>query len=126
MATSAKKSLSGSSQGKAIKVAATSSPGTLVHTGPTTRTSNAIGTVSDFSHEVWLYASNSDTTARKLTLEWGDSNGVLELTVPAEGGLALLIPGLVIDSAATALTVKAFCATADVISLYGYIVETTD
>lgn len=117
MATYTKKTLSGSSQGQAIKVAATSSPGTLIHEGPTRRS---------YRHEVWLYASNSDTTARKLTIEWGGANNVLELTVPAEGGLALLIPGLIIDRNDPALTIRAFCATADVISLYGYIGEMTD
>lgn len=117
MATFTKKVLSGSVAGKAILVAATATPGTLVHTGPTR---------DGFTHEVWLYASNADTVDRKLTIEWGDANTPLELTVPAESGMALLLPGLLLGAADTPLTVRAFCATASVVSLYGYIGEATE
>ena len=62
MATFSKELLSTSTDGRAIKVAATATAGTLIHTGSTTATT---------IDEVWLYAVNSDTTDRKLTLEWG-------------------------------------------------------
>jgi hypothetical protein len=50
--------------------------------------------------EVWLYAVNSDSTDRKLTIEWGDVDSpddLIEFTVPAESGLYLIAPGLVLQ-----------------------------
>jgi hypothetical protein len=41
---------------------------------------------------VWIYAMNTDTTARKLTLEWGGTSSpddLIEITLPAEPGLVL-------------------------------------
>ena len=115
MATFSKIALSGSTDGKMIKVAATATAGTTIHTGSTTATT---------FDEVWLYAVNSDTTARKLTIEWGGTaspDDLIEFTVPAEDGLYLMVPGLVIKGNATALVVRAFCATANVVSIAGYV-----
>jgi len=58
MATYTKVKLSESTTGRMIKVAQTATAGTLIH---------ATGTSSTIIDEVWLYAVNSDTTARKLT-----------------------------------------------------------
>ncbi len=115
MATFSKIALSGSTDGKMIKVAATATAGTTIHTGSTTATT---------FDEVWLYAVNSDTSARKLTIEWGgvsSPDDLIEFTVPAEDGLYLMVPGLVIKGNATALIVRAFCATANVVSIAGYV-----
>ena len=116
MATFNKLALSGSTKGRAIKVAATSSPGTTVHTG------SSVDTTFD---EVWLYAQNTDTTARKLTVQWGGTSSPddeIELTIAAESGLVLVAPGLIIqgDSSA-ALVVRAFAVTTNVITLHGYV-----
>lgn len=115
MATFSKDILSASTNGRAIKVAATGTPGTTIHTGSTTTTTY---------DEVWLYAQNTDTTARKLTVEWGNTTSpddLIEITVPAESGLMLVVPGLIIKGAATALVVRAFAATANVITIHGYV-----
>ena len=115
MATFSKSILSGSTDGKQIKVAATATAGTLIHTGSTTPAT---------LHEVWLYAVNTDTSDRKLTIEWGgvsDPDDLIEFTVKAENGLYLIIPGLVIKGNATALNVRAFAATANVICISGYV-----
>jgi hypothetical protein len=119
MATFTKKILSGSTDGKAIKVAATATAGTTIHTGSTTATT---------LDEVWLYAVNSDTTARKLTIEWGGTSSpddLIELTIAAESGLVLVSPGLLIKGNATALVVRAFAATANVITIHGYVNQIT-
>jgi len=119
MATFTKNHLSGSTDGRMIKVAQTATAGTTIHTGSTTTTT---------FHEVWLYAVNSDTTSRKLTIEWGGTSSpddLIELTVAAEGGLVLVVPGLVLQGNATALVVRAFAATANVISIAGYVNEIT-
>jgi hypothetical protein len=70
---------------------------------------------------VWVYANNTSGTAAKLTLEWGTTtaiDGNIELTISAESGLVLVIPGLILQNS---LLVKAFAATADVILLTGYV-----
>ena len=115
MATFSKSILSGSTDGKQIKVAATATAGTLIHTGPTN---------TAHLHEVWLYAVNTDTTDRKLTIEWGAAaspDDLIEYTVKAENGLYLIVPGLLIKGNASALTVRAFAATTNVICISGYV-----
>jgi hypothetical protein len=115
VATFAKTTLSGSTDGKAIKVAATATPGTTIHTGPTN---------TAHFHEVWLYAQNTDSTDRKLTIEWGGTaapDDLIEFTVKAENGLYLMVPGLILKGNATALVVRAFAATTNVITISGYV-----
>jgi len=114
MATFTKLPLSASTDGRAIKVAATATPGTTIHTGPSS------ASVID---EVWIYAMNTDTTVRKLVLEWGGTSApddLIELGMPAESGLVLVCPGLLIVGNATPLVVRAFAATADVVTIHGY------
>ena len=109
MATFSKLKLSGSTDGKQIKVAATATAGTTIHTSHATALD-----------EVWLFAVNSDTTARKLTIEWGEAtapDGNIEVTIPAESGYLMVVPGLVLTNS---LVVKAFAATANVILVNGY------
>jgi hypothetical protein len=115
MATYSKLVLSGSTDGRAIKVAATATPGTTIHT--------ASSTATDFD-EIWLYAQNTDTTARKLTIEWGSTSSpddLIEITIPAESGLTLVAPGLVLKGNATPLVVTAFAATTNVVTIHGYV-----
>lgn len=116
MATFSKLILSGSTDGKAIKVAATGTPGTTIHTG---------SSVATDLEEIWLYAQNTDTTARKLTVEWGGTSApddLIEITIPAESGLTLVAPGLLIKgNSSAALVVRAFAATANVVTIHGYV-----
>lgn len=114
MATFTKVKLGGSTNGRGILVAATSSPGTNIHT--TTTTASTID-------EVWLYAQNTDTTARKLTIEWGGtgSGDILEATIAPESGLVLISAGLILLYSGSATTIAAFAATTNVISIYGYV-----
>jgi hypothetical protein len=115
MATFSKQILSGSTDGKAILVAATATAGTTIHTGSSTATT---------LDEVWIYAQNTDTTDRKLTIEWGGTtapNDLIEFTVKAENGLYLIIPGLILKGNATPLVIRAFAATANVVTITGYV-----
>jgi len=115
MATFSKIPLSGSTDGKLIKVAATATAGTTIHTGSATSTT---------IDEVWLYAVNSDTTDRKLTIEFGGTSApddLIEQTITAESGLLLVVAGLVIKGNATPLIVRAFAATANVVMIGGYV-----
>ena len=112
MATFSKRLLSGSTDGKAIKVVQTATAGTTIHT--------AVSGTSDID-EIWLYAVNSSASAVKLTLEWGQADapdGNIELSVAAESGLVLLTAGLLLQNS---LVVKAFAATANVVMIHGYV-----
>jgi hypothetical protein len=113
MATFTKQLLSNSTNGKGIKVAATATAGTLVHT--------AIAGTSAFD-EIWLYANNTSSGTVKLTIEWGEAtapDGNIEINVGAEGtGMVLIAPGLLLQNG---LTVRAFAATGNVINIFGYV-----
>ena len=109
-----KKELSGSTDGRFIKVAATSTPGTTIHTAP------AITGDNNYD-EIWLWACNTDTVNRKLTIEFGGTTSpddTIEVTIPAESGLVLVIPGLVLQNS---LVMKAFAASANVVIVGGYV-----
>ena len=113
MATFTKILLSGSTNGKAIKVAATATAGTTIHT--------AVSGSSSLD-EVWLYAHNSSSASVKLTLEWGEAtapDGNIEINIGAEGtGLVLVSPGILLQNS---IVIKAFADTANVITLTGYV-----
>lgn len=112
--TTTKIALSGSTNGMAVKVVATATAGTTIHTAQS-------GT--SFFDEVWLYAYNGHTAAVALTIEFGgasvpDQNIVQ--TIPAKTGLYLVVPGLLLQNS---LVVKAFAGTANVITLSGYVLR---
>lgn len=113
MASYSKQLLSGSTNGKGIKVAATATAGTTIHT--------AVSGTSSID-EIWLYANNTSASAVKLTLEWGEAtapDGNIEISIPAEGtGMVLIAPGILLQNG---LVVKAFAATANVINIFGYV-----
>jgi hypothetical protein len=111
MATFSKQKFSESTNGRQIKVVATASSGTLIHT--------AHSTAFD---EVWLYAVNDTATDRLLTIQWGGTTATdddIEYTVKAQNGLYLIIPGLILTGSTT---VRAFCAAAaNAIQISGYV-----
>lgn len=112
MATFSKQLLSGSTNGKSILVAATSTPGTTVHT--------AVSGTSSFD-EIWLYAQNTDTVDRLLTIEYGGTtspNDKFIVTIAAQSGLVLVVPGLILQNS---LVLKAFASATNVVTVNGYV-----
>lgn len=112
MATFSKLLLSGSTNGKQIKVTQTATPGDLIHT--------AVSGTSDLD-EIWLYAINTNPTTVLLTIEWGeatDPEGHIEVGIPSQEGLILVVPGLLLQNG---LTVKAFAGTANVLLITGFV-----
>ena len=102
--------LSGSTNGRGVKVAATATPGTTIHTAHATSLD-----------EVWLWCVNSDTVARKLTVEFGGTTSpddLIEVAIPAESGLVLVSPGLTVTGG---VVVRAFAATANVLVVMGHV-----
>ena len=109
-----KRQLSGSSDGRGIKVAASTSPGTLIHTALSSVAANEWD-------ETFIQAVNTSGSAVKLTLEWGGTSSPddhIEVTIPAESGFTKVIPGHVLQNGAA---VRAFAAQANVIVLHGYV-----
>lgn len=113
MATYSKRFLSESVNGKAILVSGTATASAnTVHT--------AVSGTSSLD-EIWLYAVNTSTTNVKLTIEYGETtspNGHIEVTVLGESGAVCIVPGFLLQNA---LVVKAFAATTNVITLYGFV-----
>lgn len=115
MATFTKRELSGSTDGRMIKVAATATAGTLIHTATTGNTT------SDDYDEIYLWAMNSDTTVRKLTIEFGgvtSPDDLIEVFIEPEAGLVQVVPGLPLNNT---VVVRAFCSTANVVMMVGYV-----
>ena len=101
--------------GLGILVVATATAGTAIHTASATATT---------IDELWLYAYNNDTASIVLTVEFGGVTApkdVIKSTITAQSGLVLISAGLVIQGNATAKVVRAFAATANKISIFGYV-----
>lgn len=114
MAQVAKRKLSGSTDGRQIKVAATGSPGTTIHTAVA---SVVPGTVD----EIYLYAYNSDTVARLLTIQFGSTTSPdddIKISIPSQVGLIAVVPGLILQNGTI---VRAYAAAANVVIVSGFV-----
>jgi hypothetical protein len=110
--TYTKSKLSGSTDGKLIKIVQTATPGTLIHT--------AVSGTTNWD-EIWMYAVNNYTSNLNLTIEWGDATAPdnnIQLAIPYKQGLYFMIPGFILQNGAT---VKAFAQTANWISIGGWV-----
>jgi methylmalonyl-CoA mutase cobalamin-binding subunit len=115
MATYSKQALSGGAQGVPIAVVATASTGTTIH---------ATGTSSTTIDEIWLYATNTSSAAVVLTIQYGGTATLnqIQQTIPANSGLTLIVPGLILTgTGAAANTVYAYAGTASVVNISGYV-----
>ena len=114
MATYSRLLLSGSTSGRNIPVAATATPGTLIHT--------AVAGAASFD-ELYLWVANVTATPATLTLEWG---GVTDpgdhitkaITVPANSPPIPIVTGEVLNGG---LVVRAFSGTASALNISGYV-----
>jgi hypothetical protein len=114
-----KRKLSGSTDGLPIKVVATGTLGTTIHTA-------VAGTTAGTYDEIWLWAYNSAITATTLTIEFGgasvpDQNIVV--TLDAQSGLVPIIPGLILQNAKV---VTGFASAANTVTLSGFVNSITD
>ena len=114
MATFSRLLLSGSTSGQPIKVAATATPGTLIHT--------AVAGATAFD-EIYLWVTNTDTVTRTLTIQWGGTTDPDNLitkaySITASSPPALIVPGLVLNGG---LAVRAFASSANVLLISGYV-----
>ena len=112
MATLTHQLLSGSTNGRPIKVVATATAGTLLHT--------AVAGTSSID-KVYLYLNNTSTAAVLATVEFGGATSpddLIEAEIPAESGPVLVAPGLPLQNG---LTVRCFAASANVINATGIV-----
>lgn len=114
MASYSRRILSGSTSGKPIKVAATATAGTLIHT--------AVEGDSKFD-EVYVWVTNTDTSARDLTIEFGgvtdpDCLIVKTYSIPALSPPIPVLTGQVLNGT---LTVGAFASVANKLLISGYV-----
>jgi hypothetical protein len=103
--------LSGSTDGRGIKVVATASSGTTIHTATSSATDCDV---------VTIYAYNSSASAVNLTLQWGGTTSVdddIKLSIPATSGLTLVVPDMVLRNS---LVIRAYAGTANVVTIHGF------
>lgn len=104
--------LSQSVDGAPIVIAATATPGTLI-------TSSIKGGESGVVDQVFLWACNNDSVSRDLVIQLGGTSSSHELTVslPAKT-ITKILDGAFLNNNKN---VRAYCATANVVSVWGYI-----
>lgn len=114
MATYSRVLLSGSTDGKPVPVAATATPGTLMHT--------AVSGSASFD-EVYCWVSNVTGSAATLTIEWGstsDPGGLMTkaVSIPANSAPIPIITGQVLNNA---MVVRMFSGTASALNITGFV-----
>ena len=114
MATFSRILLSGSTSGKSIKVVATATAGTAIHTAVS-------GAVS--YDEIYAWVTNTSTSTVTLTVEYGgvsdpDNLIVKALVIPASSPPIPILTGQVLNGG---LAVAAFASSANVLLITGYV-----
>ena len=113
MPTFTKQLLSGSTNGKQIKVTGTNVAGSVtLHTAVS-------GTAA--WDEIWIYAFNADTSSRVLTLLWGgttEPDNDIIVTLVAKSGRLLVVDGALLQNG---LLVKAYADAANVVLIDGFV-----
>ena len=114
MATMTRNKLSGSTNGKSVKIAATATPGTTVHT--------AVSGTSSWD-EVYCWFTNTSGSAVNITIEFGgttdpDNLIVKSLSIPANSPPIPLLTGQILQNA---LVVSVFASTANVLLATGFV-----
>lgn len=114
MASYSREKLSGSTNGKSVKVAATATAGTTIHTAQS-------GTTG--WDEVYAWVTNTSASAVNLTIEFGgvtdpDNLIVKTLSIPANSPPIPILTGQIIQNS---LVVGAFASVANVLLMTGYI-----
>ncbi len=102
--------LTGSTNGRPIKIVATGTPGTLIHTA------DAIAL-----DELWLYANGTSAPTLQLTVELGGvtvPDDLIEDSILGKQGPKLVIPGIPLTGG---VVIRAFAETTLVINVTGWV-----
>jgi hypothetical protein len=113
--------LSGSTDGKPIKIVAAASPGTLIHTACLSA-SNARDTTLD---EVHLWVGNQTGGAQTITVEWGGPTNPDDRTTTAYSVAINALPIKIVDGLVlrNGLTIKAFSNLTNTLTVFGYVIR---
>lgn len=108
--------LSGSTNGRVVPVAATATPGTLLHT--------AVAGSTAFD-ELYLWVSNATGSAATLTIEFGgvgdpSDHLVKSYSIPANSGPIAIATGQTLNNS---LVCRAFSGTANALNISGYVLR---
>lgn len=106
--------LSGSTDGKGVKVAATATPGTLIHTAHATNLDVLM---------LWAVNQDADNETRSLTIEWGGvttPDNIFVTPIAAKAGLIVVVDRLLLTNS---LVVRAFADEADDVIIYGHVIR---
>ncbi len=114
MATYSRQLLSGSTNGRPKKIAATASPGDTVHT--------AVSGTTSFD-EVYLWLTNTHASPVDVTVEFGgttspDDHVVKALQLPAKSPAIPILTGQVLNNG---LVVKVFASVTNVVLATGFV-----
>ena len=104
--------LSHSTDGKGILISGTNTAGAVdIHTA----TSDTVKV-----DQIFGYAQNNHTGDVVLSLEYGENTGAkaIKVTLPAQKGLQLVLPGIVLRNSAI---IKAFASVANVVTIFGSV-----
>jgi hypothetical protein len=105
--------LSGSTDGRGKKIVATA-----IATGDVIHTATSDATLPDL---VTIFAYNSDTVARVLTLGWGgttDPDDLIKTSIPSQSGLTIVTADMLLRNG---LVIRAAASVANVIVVWGYV-----
>lgn len=114
MATTSILKLSGSTDGKMIAVAATSSPGTAIHTAHATD-----------QDRVFLRAVNNSAVPVLLTIEYGGTTAanLIEQWIEPEVGFVDVVLGS--SPLTNSMAIAAFAGAASAINIVGFVIRIT-
>jgi hypothetical protein len=122
MSAAVKRKLSGSTDGRGIKLTKTAAGSP----SPDTIHAAVSGQVDGSYDEIWLWAYNGHTDDVVLTIQLGGESTPdddIKVTIPYKSGLVPVVPGLILQNNCV---VKAYAGTADVITLHGFVNRITD
>jgi hypothetical protein len=114
VATYSIEKLSGSTDGKGVKVTATATTGTTIHTA--TVNASDIDLIS-----LWAANNNASGNTRTLTIEWGTTtaaDGNIKVPVPAAAGPVFICDRLPLMNG---LIVTAFADVTNEVLIFGFV-----
>lgn len=112
MSSFTKQNLSGASLGQPIKVTATTTPGTIIHT--------AIAGTNAWD-EVWIWVVNNDSSDRLVCIQYGGTaspDNEIWYNVIAKDGPKCITPGFILQNS---LVIRAYCSTGNVLQVHGFV-----
>ena len=94
-----------------------------IATGTSSTTYHTVTTTTADYDEIWLWASNNNTAAEVVTLQWGGTTSTDDhiVTTVQPNETVLIAPGWVLKGNATELLVKAYSTTNDKVNIIGHV-----